>query len=230
MHDHLGLRQGAVDQQATDTLPGGVLLGCKGKPQVALYVPFGKQLQLTTQQRLVVMRQVAVEGQTLLLQQGLDGIVEQLVGIVFVYHVQIGLAAQVIENQEALLEIGSQHLRHMHTGAGQQCRDTHEGLAVFLRWRRIHQNQAALTGLPTKIAAKAGVAAGGSELGRRHRAPFALREEGWQLLGEPGLQLLQTYIVFRHQGVSDGASRCAGHALLSSIFFSPSRGVRPLGR
>ena len=86
---------------------------------MALHIPLGKQLQLTTQQGVVVMRQVAIERQALLLEQGLDGIVEQLIGVVLVDHVQVGLAAQIIENQKTLREVGSQYLRHMHASTGQ---------------------------------------------------------------------------------------------------------------
>src|SRR5690606_28896832 len=129
-----------------------------------------------------------------------DGVVEQAIGIVRVDHIEIGLPPQVIEDQKALFELSRQHLRHMHPGTGEQLGDIDEGPAVLLRRRCIHEDQAALARLPAEIPTKTGVTAGRDQLPRGHHPPTAPGEEVGQLLGELVLKLLQTYIVFGHQG------------------------------
>ncbi|KIR21156.1 hypothetical protein PFLU3_33500 [Pseudomonas fluorescens] len=74
MHQHLGLRQGTVDQLLADTLPEGLLLGIKVDPQVPAYIPLREQFQLAAQQGHVVAGQWLVHRQLLEREQRIDGI------------------------------------------------------------------------------------------------------------------------------------------------------------
>ena len=189
MHQHLRLGQGAIDQDAADPLPGSRLLGIQGQLQVLGQVPVGKQLQLTTQQSVVIHRQTIRQGQLLEFQQGIQRRGEQLIGVLRGNYVQIGLPAQIGQQQKALRQVSSKDLRHMHIGLSQQPGDLDEGRAVFLGWRRIHHNQRAATPFPAKITAEAGVTAGTGEAGRRHGAPPLASKQGRQLQLQPVAQL-----------------------------------------
>jgi len=65
----------------------------------------------------------------------------------------------------------------MDAGLIQHLRDLDEGSAVFLGRRCVHHDQAALATLPAEVTAEAGIAAGRSELRRRHFAPAATGED-----------------------------------------------------
>ena len=177
MHQNPWLRQGRVDQQPADALPRALLRFAERMAQVALHVPFGEQLQLTPQQGLVIGRHRLRDRLQLELEQRLDGIVEQLIGVTRVDHVQIGLASEVGQQQEAAIQIGRQHLRYMHTGFVQHLRHLDEGTAVFLGWRRVHHDQAALAALPAEVTTKTGIAARRGELRGRYFAPAATGKE-----------------------------------------------------
>src|SRR5690606_12570523 len=99
---------------------------------------------------------------------------------------QIRLASQIVEQQKAVLQITGEYARHMHTGGRQQRSHVDEGSTVFLRWRRIHENQAASLGLPAKIAAKAGVAAGRGQVTLVYGSARVLWGEERRLLVETG--------------------------------------------
>ncbi|MCY1418649.1 hypothetical protein D9M71_342130 [compost metagenome] len=229
MHQHLGLGQGAADQQVGNALPGRQALALQLDPQVTLQVPLGEQLQFATQQGIVIAGHGHVEAALLERQQRLQGVIEQCIGVFGIDDVKVGLASQVIEDQEALLDIGSQDAWHVHARLGEHAGHLDEGAAVLARRRRVHQDQGAAVGLPAEVTTKARVAAGRNQRGGRHGAPAFISEQGGQLLVQPLAQLLKAQVFMVHRVVSGGASRCAGHALLSSIFFSPSRGVRPSG-
>lgn len=47
-------------------------------------------------------------------------------------HVEVGLPAQVTEQQETVLQILGENPRHMHAGSGEQSGDLDERSAVFL--------------------------------------------------------------------------------------------------
>lgn len=101
MHQYLGLRQGAVDQQLADPLPARLLGLAEAQAQCAADVPFGEQFDLTAQQRDIVAGQRCVHRQALQGQQRIDGIGEQGIGVVLVNDVQVCLAPQVTQQQEA---------------------------------------------------------------------------------------------------------------------------------
>ncbi|MNO77658.1 hypothetical protein D3C76_687760 [compost metagenome] len=201
MHQHLRLRQGAFHQQVADALPGGQALAFQGHTEMALQIPVGEQLQLAAQQRLVVVRQAFGDRHLLEGHQGVQRRLEQFLGIRRGEHIQIGAAAQITEQKEALFQLLRENPRHMHAGLGQQAGDLHEWPAVFLwRWR-IHDDQRTLARLPAEIAAEAGVAAGSRQGGGRNGAPAFAVEHGRQTGVQPAIQLLVTSI-FRHLGES----------------------------
>ena len=146
--------------------------------EMPAHVPFGEQLQLAPQQRLIVTGQRLRDRAALKCDQRLDGIGEQSVGIGLVDHVKIGMPPEIIEQQEAVLQIARQHHRHVDACVREQPGDLHEGPAVFLRWRCIHHDQAVHAVRPTEIATKTGVAAGRAQLADRDLAPVTLSENG----------------------------------------------------
>ncbi|MNE44439.1 hypothetical protein D3C80_1386650 [compost metagenome] len=105
---------------------------------------------------------------------------------------------QIAEQEKSPLQILGENLRHIDPSLGQPLGDLDEGPAVLLRRRRIHQDQAATSALPAEIAAETGVTAGGRQRAERHLTPAAGGEQGWQLLVEPAVEKLQTYIFIRH--------------------------------
>ncbi|MNQ29216.1 hypothetical protein D3C85_425260 [compost metagenome] len=161
---------------------------------MALQVPVGEQLQLATQQGVVVGRQLALHRQLLEGHQRLQRVLEQGVGVVRVDHLQIGLPAEIGQQQETLLEVAGEDLRHVHAGLGQQAGDLDERPAVFLRRRCVHHDQAAHAVLPAKIAAKAGVAARRGQLRRTGRTPTARGEDLRQTQVQPAHQFFESFI------------------------------------
>ncbi|MCY1423169.1 hypothetical protein D9M71_388760 [compost metagenome] len=197
MHQHLGLGQRAFHQQVAGPLPGRQALALQGHAEVALQVPLGEQLQFAAQQGLVVGRQAVGHRHLLEGHQGVQRRLEEFLGIGAGEHVQVGLAAKIGQQQEALLDVLGENPRHMHPGLGQQSGDLDEGPAVFLRRRRVHDDQRALARLPAEITAETGVAAGGGQCGGRYRTPAFAGEHGRQTRVQPAIQLLVTN-VFRH--------------------------------
>ena len=179
-------------------LPEHLLRGVELDAQLALHVPFREQFQLATQQGHVITRQRRDHRQLLKSQQRLQGILEQIVGVFAVDHVQIGLVAQVIEQKKTALEVFGINFRHIYSGFRQQKSDIHEGFAVFLgRWR-VHHDETSALAFPAEIAPKTRVATGRGQRGRGYGAPALLCKEDRQLLIEPNFQVLQTYILVRH--------------------------------
>ncbi|MCY1174207.1 hypothetical protein D9M73_144010 [compost metagenome] len=160
--------------------------------------PFGKQLQLASQQCHVVAGQWCVHRQLLESQQSGDSLIEQMIGILCVDHIQISFISQVVQQQETTLKVLGMDDRDIDPGGRQQSGDVHERLAVFLGRRCIHDNEAAALAFPAKIPSKARIAAGGGQSGRRDVPPPLGKEEICQLFVEPYFQVLQAYIVFRH--------------------------------
>ena len=139
------------------------------KPPVLADIPLGKQCQLARQQRVVVRRQHARFGGELPLHQHVDGLHIKIkmrrrglhAGIDsggWRDHVHHGLCAQVGQQHEAQRRIPGQHARRFEAGVRHQAGHLDERRAVFLRGRRVHDDEAlAARGVHTEIAAKAGI-------------------------------------------------------------------------
>ncbi|MNC05672.1 hypothetical protein D3C75_531630 [compost metagenome] len=194
MHQHPRLGQGAGHQQIAGGVPGRQCGTVEGDAEMALQVPVGEQLQLATQQGVVVGRQLALHRQLLEGYQRLQRVLEQGVGVVRVDHLQIGLPAEIGQQQETLLEVAGEDLRHVHAGLGQQAGDLDERPAIFLRRRCVHHDQAAHSVLPAEIAAKAGVAARRGQLRRTGRTPTARGEDLRQTQVQPAHQFFESFI------------------------------------
>src|SRR5690606_41989962 len=106
--------------------------------------------------------------------------------IVGVEHRQPGLGAEVRQQQEALLQVTGDDVRHMDTSIAKQVGDVDKRATVLLFRRRIHADQRAITEVKAEIAAKTGIR---RRRHTTHRAPDLLRY--------PLLQRLFAYIVAR---------------------------------
>ncbi|MNT12657.1 hypothetical protein D3C72_1475930 [compost metagenome] len=161
MHVHARRREVVLDDQREGAVQALLQLPFHGHAAVLADVPLGKERQFTLEQRAVVGRQHAGLGGQLPADQRVDGqVVEWPVGVRAgrIDHVEHGLAAQVVEQQEAVVAVPFEHLRRRHAGLGHQLRHLHEGGAVFLVGRRIHHDaRAAVGGVEAEVAAKARV-------------------------------------------------------------------------
>ncbi len=197
MDEHPRLLQRAAYQQVADPFPAGQRLALQLHAEVAGQVPVGEQLQLAAQHRFVVGRQDTGDIDLLEGDQRIQGRFEQLVGIPGMKHVEVGLPAQVTEQQETVLQILGENPRHMHAGSGEQSGDLDERSAVFLGRRRVHHHQAAVPSLPAEITTEAGVATGRDQFGGGHFPPTFGNEQLGQTRVQPAIQLLETGII-RH--------------------------------
>lgn len=197
MDEHPRLLQRAAYQQVADPLPAGQRLALQLHAEVAGQVPVGEQLQLAAQHRFVVGRQDTGDIDLLEGDQRIQGRFEQLVGISGMKHVEVGLPAQVTEQQETVLQVLGENPRHMHAGFGEQSGDLDERSAVFLGRRRVHHHQAAVPSLPAEITTEAGVATGRDQFGKGHFPPTFSNEQLGQTRVQPAIQLLETGII-RH--------------------------------
>ncbi len=130
MHGHLRLGQRAVDQALADRRPHVLLLGRPHDAEFARHAPVGKQLDLAPQQRVVVRRQRGAVAAQLPLDQRGDGVAHQRVGAGTVGLAQRGQVlgvAQVVQQQETLLQVLFEHARAVQPGAADQAADAHEG-------------------------------------------------------------------------------------------------------
>ncbi len=155
------------DDRVEGLLQGVGLRVVQLKLFVLLQVPVGKQLQLPAQQGFVVRRQHAGLGRQLPGQQGVERLhVAPVVGlrVVGVDPIQHGLVAQVAQQHEALRFVPGQHLGYQQTGFAHERGHVHEGLAVFVRGRRVHHDEA-VPGLrvDAQVAPEAGVGGGGAK-------------------------------------------------------------------
>jgi len=191
MHKYCALRQGAIDQQLAHLLPQLLLVLVELKPQLAADKPLGKQLQLAAQQSGVIGRQFKSRQRHLLhAQQSVNGQRVQLCGLLHMAAVglkmlQPGVAAQIGDGQKTLFQIAGQYFWHMQSLPFQQCGNADKRPAVFLFWWRIHQQQAVAVGLPAKIAAKAGIAAGRQQICCRQLRQTELAGDIGTLAGKP---------------------------------------------
>ena len=175
MHIDAGRLQVVSDDLVEGLAYQGLLLVVQRELAVLADVPVGKQLQLAAQQGFIVNRQIAriagLGGQ-LPVQQGLKGRAIPAFGVLGLFGVQRfddGLAAQVVEQHEAIGGIPFQNLGHAQTGLGHQALHLDEGRAVFLVRRGVHDNQAAAVGaVQPQIAAKARIGRGGAQSCRKH--------------------------------------------------------------
>ena len=109
MHEHLRLRLRVVDQAAVDELQLVHVAAIERDAEMAAEEPFLEQPQIARQQRSSYGRMSAGQRDRLHLQQLRDGGVELRVGVVGVDDVQVGVGAQVFQQQETGVDILRQH-------------------------------------------------------------------------------------------------------------------------
>ena len=102
--------------------------------------PVVEQAQLAGEQIFVVGREVGGRRDRLQLQQLGDGIVEQGVGVVAVDDVQVGVRAEVFQQQETGIDVLRQHPRHAYAAGFEQAAHLQPRPHVFLVRRRIHHD------------------------------------------------------------------------------------------
>jgi len=76
-------------------------------------------------------------------------------------HIEVGLTAEIGQQQETALEVFRQHLRHAHPTLAEDPSCVHEGSAVLVRRRRVHGDEAAAGGIDqTEVTAETGIGRG----------------------------------------------------------------------
>ena len=201
VHIHLRRGQIALHDQVERGLQHLVLLGRELVLAVLRHIPLGEQLQLAAQQRLVIGRQHLRSRGQLPGQQHIQRpqVVRLrrlgLLGVEGAYH---GGVPEVGEQHEAVGFIPLQHARCMQAGFFHQPRHMHEGVAVFLLGRCVHDDAGRLPGSPldAQITAEAGVGAGDLQ---RVRLQAVARGHA----GQPGIEQGSTGGI----GPADGRGR-----------------------
>ena len=166
VHGELRLGQRAGDQLIAGRRPDGGLGARPGDAALARDAPFGKERELAPQQRVVVRRQRGARDVALPAHERGDGVAHQGVGagavaarLRVLQRVEVELAAEIVEQEKAVADVGLEHARRVQAGGGDQSGDVDERPHVFLRRRRVHHHQAgAVAAVDAEVAAKAGVA------------------------------------------------------------------------
>jgi hypothetical protein len=167
--EDLGLGQRRVDQELEGPVEHRLFFVAQYVAEVAADEPFREQVELAAQQGGVVGRQGACPGRQLPVDQHVEHRAHQRVGQaeVGVQRVEIADAAEVGEQQEAVVKILVQYPWRGEPGLGQQAGDMDEGPAVFLVGRGVHQDaRAAVRLAQAEIAAETGVRRGRGDLDR----------------------------------------------------------------
>jgi hypothetical protein len=145
------------------------------------HVPVGEQRQLTFEQCPIVGRQHLRPGCQLPPDQGIDGLgIEWSRGLRIgrVDHVEHGLAAEIVEQQEALGFVPLEHLRGGQARVAHQPGDLNEGGAVLLGGGRVHHDArgGVVRRVDAEVAPEARIGRGRAQ-GRRQQ-PVPRRDRG----------------------------------------------------
>ncbi|EXI76763.1 MAG: hypothetical protein AW07_00162 [Candidatus Accumulibacter sp. SK-11] len=142
-----------------DRLQIAIEHGVDGQSEVSCQVPFGEQGEFASKQDMVVLGQLPGLAGELDADQRTVGIAVESWGCLAVRQsLQVGGAAEIGEEQEALVEVLRQHLGDVCSGAPEERRNLQERAAVFLFGRRVHDDPGARVrqGEP-EIAPEAGI-------------------------------------------------------------------------
>ena len=209
---HVATRLGQhVGQDLLETLlqHQGFLLGQR-HALVSGNVPVRVQHQLAQQQFTVVLGKHAGLAGALQFHQRLAGCGVQAGSGLLVQLGQVGAVAQVVQQQEAPLQISGVHPGDRQARGTHDLGRVHEGPAVFLRGRRVHHDGGARAdrlgqgGLQPEIAAKACVTRCRGQRGNIQGMAF-------RQAGKPCLQFFQP-------GVVPGGSRGGGRGGRGGVF------------
>jgi hypothetical protein len=131
--------------------------------EVARKVPVGEECEFALQQGLVIVGKEPGTTGELQGQQCAVGVAVKLWRRSPVGHcLQVGRAAEIREQQKALLEILRQDFGHMYSRLLKKRRNVDEGPAVFLVGRGVHDDPGRFVRqVDTKITPKAGIGRGG---------------------------------------------------------------------
>ena len=147
---------------------------------MAPQVPFREQVEFPAEQGPVIGGQPPGDLDALHHDQRRDGIGMEgvdAIGVALLQHVEVGGAAEVVQQQEALFEVLRQHPRRVDARLGEQTGDMDERAAVFVGRRRVHQDAAATVariGQP-EVAPEARIRRGGCQGDRSSRAHHRTR-------------------------------------------------------
>ena len=177
VHQHGRLGLAGLQDQLEALLQLFLLPGVQRHAAVARDIPLGEEVELAAQQRAVVGRHLRLRVDLLQPDQRVERAAVQGVGRLQalaggeVLRLQLGqqrARAQVGQQQEALRLVPGQHLGRVQPGRAQQAGDLHEGAAVLVAGRRVHDDQAAAGAvgrIDAEIAAEARVGAGRAHAG-----------------------------------------------------------------
>ena len=169
VHGDARLRQRAGDEQVAGVRPTS---RCSSALQVdaalASDAPVGEERELAPQQRVVVRRQrragdlrcqtTSAAIASRISASARRSVAARLRGL---QRVEVELAAEVVEQQEAVLGVRLEHARRVQAGGADQAGDVDERPHVLLRRRRVHHDDAAA------VVARRRASSGGSS--RRSR-------------------------------------------------------------
>jgi hypothetical protein len=143
MHEYHGLGERLVAEPVEGRRDDGTLAVVRCQRQVTRQEPFREQPELAHQELAVVGRQLRDGGGIARLQEDerIHGVGIQRPGIGPVAErFEVMLAAEVAHQHESLLGVHRDHLRHVHTGCGEDARDPQPRLEAFALGRRIHRD------------------------------------------------------------------------------------------
>ena len=135
MHQHPRLRKGGIDEHVVGEVERLEVAAVQRGAEMASQEPVVEQAQFAAEQGLVVARQVVGRGDGLDAQELVDGGVEVRIGVAGVDHVEQGVHPQVLEQQEAALDVAREHPRHPHAAALEEFVHAQPGTHVLQRRR-----------------------------------------------------------------------------------------------
>jgi len=138
-------------------LQGFKLTAVQLQAQVALQEPFVEQPGIALQQGLAERPHALGNGDLLQADQLREGGIEPRVGVGVIDVPGQGRAAEIFQQQEALLLVAGQHARYANAGGFQQVMHAQPRAYILQPWRRIHHDMAAVHAGGTPVAAEAGV-------------------------------------------------------------------------
>ena len=157
MRQHARLSQRIVHQPALGQLQSLALAAVQHQSQMATQEPFVEQAGIALQQRFAELPHAGGRGDRLQPQQLLQRGIEPGVRVVLADHMRQGRTAQVLQQQEAVLDVDGEHLRYAHIAAHQQFAHGQPGTDILQARRRVHHDASGTIAQAAPVAAEAGV-------------------------------------------------------------------------
>jgi len=212
------LLEGIGDQQLEYLLQFAPLFISQLETEMFLQQPVRKQHHFSSQQFPVIGWQEmgVARGAELQYRQRRQRIAVQAFDGLRVEFLQVGAVAEIAEQQEALFAVLFKHLGNIEADLAKTPGDAHERCCVFLRRRRIHDNQAGGAAANAEITTKAGIS----------RCRFDLVHVLTELL-KPIDQLLFALVHQRvHHGLLEGTDKLCNFSVSNQPIGAPA--LKPL--